>query len=1161
MKSIPKPWQVTLAAVIPVLLIGGWWGANWRGRVTDTAMRERLLAQAEAVAQVINPDRVKALSFIEADKTNPGFRRTCSQMKAYAQAVGLRSLYSMALRDGNIVFGPESLAEDDPWASPPGTIYQKIPAELPKVFDTGLSSATGLYKDEYGVFLSAFAPVSDPDTGEVLLVIGMDIEAGEWRRAIARARLIPILFAAALGLLLIGGAILLYWRERYSVGRRERLHHTETCLTAAVGLALTVLVTIAVHDNESRSRQRDFSHLADAKATSIRGAFQDIRDSLIQTAMFFQASEGITRQEFHIYAGSLARSQNLEALLWIPVVPPSYRVFWETEMRNDGFPEFMVYEKGANGEPLPVPVRDMYYPGLYVEPLEGNEHILGYDFGSHPIYRAGLEEALKNRSPSVTEAPSLLSARTGRTNILVFYPIYSGYSETSGVPGSTSVDRQLRGLVLAVLSPENMLLHTLNPFKREDTPTIACLHELTWGQPPQFLAASPRKHGEAHENTNELVDPQYSDFSRIYPLFVVNKTYALVVHPGSVFLEANPVRAGRTAALIGLFLTMVLTAFVGFLSNRHVDLERQVQARTAELQEAQQRFERLFQNNPAMMALASPPDRNFFAVNEAFLTTLGYGHDEVIGRSFTELGLFADQEQQDAIGSIIEAEGRITGHELQVRCKNGAVRDGLFSGEMVRTQGRDYFLTVMVDITERKKAEEAVRRRLDYEQAAADCMGFLLESYCLDDQLPLIAGILREAVEADRVYIFQNEDDPETGLCMTQTHEAVAEEITPQIDNALLQRLPYREGAPSLLPALQARQPYAHVVAEMEGSERRILESQGILSILILPIHAGTEFWGFIGFDDCATVRRWQEEDISLLHVVADSIGATILRDRAEEALRNSEQRLSDLVDFLPDATMAIDSDGKVITWNRAMEEMTGIKANDIIGKGDYEYALPFYGIRRPILIDLPLVSDEETEKKYHYIKREGDTRYSESDVVLQGELRILWGIAKPLYDSSGNIVGAIESIRDITDRKQAEIEREKLQAQLLQAQKMESVGRLAGGVAHDFNNMLQAILGSAYIALEEIPPDGPIRDSLLAIQKAAERSANLTRQLLAFARKQMISPQVLNLNGVVEGMLKMLPRLIGEDIELSWKPGTGIGTVRIDPSQVDQILANLTVN
>ncbi len=154
-----------------------------------------------------------------------------------------------------------------------------------------------------------------------------------------------------------------------------------------------------------------------------------------------------------------------------------------------------------------------------------------------------------------------------------------------------------------------------------------------------------------------------------------------------------------------------------------------------------------------------------------------------------------------------------------------------------------------------------------------------------------------------------------------------------------------------------------------------------------------------------------------------------------------------------------------------------------------------------------------------------------------------------------------VQQARFITERKQAEEEKARLEEQCRQAQKMESVGRLAGGVAHDFNNMLSVILGHAEIAMQEMDSSSQLYEDLQGIQMAALRSADLTRQLLAFARKQTVSPRVLDLNETVSGMLKMVQRLIGEGIDLLFKPGDGVWQIMIDPTQIDQLLANLCVN
>lgn len=166
-----------------------------------------------------------------------------------------------------------------------------------------------------------------------------------------------------------------------------------------------------------------------------------------------------------------------------------------------------------------------------------------------------------------------------------------------------------------------------------------------------------------------------------------------------------------------------------------------------------------------------------------------------------------------------------------------------------------------------------------------------------------------------------------------------------------------------------------------------------------------------------------------------------------------------------------------------------------------------------------------------------------------------------PILDASGEYGGAVHVVNDITERKQAAAALRHAEEQLLQSQKMEAVGRLAGGIAHDFNNMLSVIMGTTQLAIMNEEPDGATYNDFQEILNAAERSADLTRQLLAFARKQTVAPVPLNLNDAVAGTIKMLHRLIGEDINLVWSPGHHLWKVEMDPSQIDQILANMAVN
>ncbi len=275
---------------------------------------------------------------------------------------------------------------------------------------------------------------------------------------------------------------------------------------------------------------------------------------------------------------------------------------------------------------------------------------------------------------------------------------------------------------------------------------------------------------------------------------------------------------------------------------------------------------------------------------------------------------------------------------------------------------------------------------------------------------------------------------------------------------------------------------------------------------------------------------------------------AKALRE-SEDALRRSEKKYRRLLESMADGFVSVDMQGNVVEHNEAYRKMLGYSEEEL-SRMTYMDLTPekWHAFEQDIVNNQVLTAKSSEVYEKEYQRKNGE--------IFPVELRTFL-----VHDDSDGKAGMWAVVRDISERKRAEQEREKLQAQLVQSQKMETVGRLAGGIAHDFNNMLAIIFIAHALIKERLSANDPIQQHLNEIEYAACRSRDITRQLLAFSRKQIIDPKPCNLNALIADMQKTLARLVGEDIELRFFPQHRLGQIMIDPSQVDQILLNLAVN
>jgi len=542
---------------------------------------------------------------------------------------------------------------------------------------------------------------------------------------------------------------------------------------------------------------------------------------------------------------------------------------------------------------------------------------------------------------------------------------------------------------------------------------------------------------------------------------------------------------------------------IDLLAGAFNDLLERLNASQRRLRESEEKLQALYRE-AALGIFHSTLDGRFIDVNPALARLLGYDAPEEVLVSITSIAgqVYAEPPVYDEVArQVLESGGTLT-RENHYRRRDGTLWWGLLSLRVIRdAQGRpSHYEGFVEDITERKRAEEALRGSEKKYRGLVDLTHDLVWEVDTEGRITFMSPASR------RIY----GREPEEMIGRLYDEFVAPEEIAR--DRAELKRALATGGATL-------------------SFENRVVHRDGHEVVLLAN----------------AVVRR--DEAGKIVGTVGTSQDITE-RKRAEEALRGSQQILENIINAIPVRVFWKDRNLVYLGCNAAFARDAGFAdPKDIVGKDDHQMGWRAQADRyrrddREVI---------ESGRPKLLVEEPQTTPDGNTITLLTSKI--------PLRNPQGEISGVLGTYLDITEQVRARAEKAGLEAQLLQAQKLEAIGRLAGGVAHDFNNMTAIIIGYGEMLLGRLGADDPGRKWAEQIVEAGKRSADLTRQLLAFSRRQVLLPVVLDLNDLLRNLEKMLGRLIGENIVLAFDLAADLGRITADPGQVEQVVTNLVIN
>ena len=614
--------------------------------------------------------------------------------------------------------------------------------------------------------------------------------------------------------------------------------------------------------------------------------------------------------------------------------------------------------------------------------------------------------------------------------------------------------------------------------------------------------------------------------------------------------DAEAVRTGTTrkTAVFSFFWLIIFGSIVYFIFVRTRTFEKTLAAEKERFAESERKY-RLLSENTQDVIWTMSLDMRFTYVNQTVMAITGYTPEEWVGSSLAD---HCSQENLEMMQTVILEEmgrGPQAGgvvFETDMFAKDGTSIPVEIQGKILwGPDGQPQMLQGTTrDITERKQAENSLRasdaRFATIFHASPVPISFskVSDGIFIDINAAWedVTGYKKSEAVGRSVYDLQLWDDNEDRRKLLNL---LSDQAVSNLD------VKFRMKSGDLRSELMSA-----TLIEVEDEPCLLSFTQDITDLVLAREHI---------------------EHLNNVLRAIRSVDQLIVRERDVQSLiRRASELLADIRGYAFVVVILTDQEGQPETWAEAGQQTRPGTINEMLERGELppccehagHHPGNIFADRKGLVCDdCPMADPHGRQQSLYSRLMFEDKNYGYLVVELDSGMSLDAEEIDLFSELTNDLAYALNTLQMEAAHKESEAKRETLENQLIQAQKMESVGRLAGGVAHDYNNMLSVIIGYTELALEKLDVGQPLHNDIMEVHKAAMRSTKISRQLLAFARRQTINPVALNLNEVVGNMLSMLRRLIGENIDLIWQPGSGLWPVKMDPVQIDQLLANLCVN